>query len=154
MKVGQIITISDYTFERISEKEYNVTTPNGSTQRKYYLFAENLMKQLKNKQNDGGKSKSEVYSPGQPEYHKLRAFAEALNAFQDKLVFDVQICAKDFGAGISWTTIMAQQRKGGMSYMFFNPAQQKEVLSASYTDFSKLISTTLSNIKKGKYYDR
>ena len=29
MKVGQIITISDYTFERISEKEYNVTTPNG-----------------------------------------------------------------------------------------------------------------------------
>ncbi len=153
MNIGQSKTISGYTFERISDTEYSVTSPNGSTQVKYYLAAENLMKQLINKQNGGGQPKSEVYNPNQPEYHKLKAFAEALNAFQDKMLFDVQTCAKDYGAGIMWTTIIAK-RSDSMSYMFLTPAKQTQILEASYTDFAKLISTTLSDIKKGNYYGR
>ena len=145
--MGKVTTINGYTFEKTSDTEYLVTSPNGSTQVKYYLAAENLMKQLQRQQN-GNTTKSEVYNPPQKEYHKLKAFAEAINAYQDKILLDVQTCAKDYGAGIMWTTIIAK-RSDGMSYMFLNPAEQKQILEASYTDFAKLISTTLSKIKKG-----
>ncbi len=148
MKVGQIQTISGYTFERLSDEEYSVTSPNGSTQVKYYLAAENLMKQLKNKQNGNTTPKSEVYSPNQPEYHKLKAFAESLNAFQDNYTFELQNCYKDMGAGLTWTTVVATRKKDGSSYMFLTPAEQKDLLTSSYTEFSKLTSTTLSKLKR------
>ena len=150
--VGKKQVIAGYIFERISDTEYAVTAPNGATQVKYYTAAENLMTQLQRKENDNA-VKSEVYETTQQEYHKLKAFAEALNAYQDKLFLDVQTCVKDYGAGIMWTTIIAK-RVDGMTYMFLNPAQQKQLLEASYTDFAKLVSTTLSKLRKGKNYGR
>ena len=141
------VVIEGYTFEKIKSDTYLVTSPNGSQQEKYYLAAENLMKQLqRNKQQT--QAISEIYSNVMKEYHKLKAFAEALNAFQDNYTFEVDNCYKDVGNDVVWTTIIANRKKDGASYMFLNPTEQQEILEASYTEFSKLVSTTLSKLKR------
>ena len=137
-------TIGGYTFRKISEDTYMVTFPDGHTQEKYWTAAEGLMKQIERKFNP---PKSEVYTEKDDEWHKLHPFAETLDSFQNRLRFVVNNCYKDAGAGTTWTTIVAK-RPNGDEWMFLTPAEQKELLSASYTDFSRIISKTISRIKE------
>jgi len=142
-------TICGYTFEKVSNEEYLVTMPDGTQMRKYYLAAESLMKQLKKKAGiPTNEVQLTVYQQGSKEWHKLLAFAELLNSFQDKAIFRVENCCKDASSGTGWTTIVALRKSDGAEYMFLNQREQKELLEASYTDFSKLVSAKLSYVKK------
>lgn len=141
-------TIAGYQFERISEDSYRVVQPDGEVVIKYYLAAESLMRRLQKKVCGETKPVSELYPVGTTEWHKLQAFADLLNGFQSLYFFTVENCYKDAGTGVGWTTVVARRCADDMSFQFFTPLEQRELLSASFTEYVKMASATLSRIKK------
>ncbi len=142
--------LEGYTFEKISDEEYKVTMPNGETHIKYYLAAENLIKQLKKQQEERNPNYLEqVHAKVQNEVKKLKAVAETLNAFQDKYTFTVQNCYQDANRGTVYTTIVALRHKDNAEYMYLTSDEVKEIANASFTEYSRIISGLLTKIKKG-----
>ena len=149
--MGKIKEIAGYRFEKISEDTYIVTYPNGNTLEKYITAAESLMRKLQKEEEKKDPNYIQKQNEkAQKDMQKLKSFCETMNAFQDVLHFDVQNCYKDIGSGTTWITPVAFKRDGS-SYMFFMPAEQEELLNASYTEFSKIVSNSLTRIKKQGY---
>lgn len=136
--------VKGHTFERLSDTDVRITYPDGHQEVKYYLAAENLMKKLQ--RADKPKPASRIYAPNSKEYLKLESFAKTLTAFGSSVCI-VENTYLDYGAGTAWTTVIADKNTS-MPYQLLSPTEQDEILNASYTEFSKIVSKNISKLKE------
>lgn len=139
--------IGDYTFEKLDEQSYRITYPDKHTELKHYLAAESLMKRLKEKQNPTNKVKNNVYQPGTEPYFKLQAIVDILSAFVSTHEFAINNVYLDINKGTGRSTVICRRKKDNATYMLLTPTEQEELLNASYTEFSKLLSKKISELK-------
>ena len=92
-----------------------------------------------------------LFSPDSREYCILTIASMMLNQLDKETTYMVSDCWFDFGARMSWTTIIATDNRG-LSWQFFNPKNQEDLLKGGLKGIYACVTKKLEEVGKKNNY--